>query len=56
MRDGSVFSEYRVRDGMSAREAEAAMGVRNRWQLKEGLFFNTSFEKVKCLKVKIKIH
>lgn len=47
MRDGSVFSEYRVRDGMSAREAEAAMGVRNRWQLKEGLFFNTSFEKVK---------
>lgn len=47
MRDGSVFSEYRVRDGLSAREAEAAMGVRNRWQLKEGLFFNTSFEKVK---------
>ncbi len=27
MRDGSVFSQYRVRDGMSAREAEAAMGV-----------------------------
>ncbi|WP_228198918.1 MULTISPECIES: SdrD B-like domain-containing protein [Acinetobacter] len=49
MRDGSVFSEYRVRDGMSAREAEAAMGVRNRWQLKEGLFFNTSFEKVKVI-------
>ncbi|WOE40636.1 MULTISPECIES: SdrD B-like domain-containing protein [Acinetobacter] len=49
MRDGSVFSEYRVRDGLSAREAEAAMGVRNRWQLKEGLFFNTSFEKVKVM-------
>lgn len=47
MRDGSVFSEYRIRDGLSAREAEAAMGVRNRWQLKEGVFFNTSFEKVK---------
>ena len=49
MRDGSVFSEYRVRDGISAREAEAAMGVRNRWQLKEGVFFNTSFEKVKVI-------
>jgi uncharacterized repeat protein (TIGR01451 family) len=49
MRDGSVFSEYRVRDGISAREAEAAMGVRNRWQLKEGIFFNTSFEKVKVI-------
>lgn len=47
--DSSVFSEYRVRDGISAREAEAAMGVRNRWQAAKGVYFNTSFEKIKVL-------
>ena len=49
MQDGSVFSEYRVRDGISAREAEAAMGLRNRWQVKKGIYINTSFEKVQSL-------
>jgi uncharacterized repeat protein (TIGR01451 family) len=45
--NGSVFSEYRVADdGLSAREAEAAMGLRNRWKIKDGVFINTSFEKV----------
>lgn len=47
--DGSVFSEYRVRDGMSAREAEAAMGLRNRWQVSKGIYLNTSFEKIQSL-------
>jgi hypothetical protein len=32
MKDGSVFSEYRVADGMSNREAEAAIGLKNRWK------------------------
>ena len=48
-KDSSVFSEYRVRDGISAREAEAAMGVRNRFEAAKGVYFNTSFEKVKVL-------
>jgi hypothetical protein len=48
-KDSSVFSEYRVRDGISAREAEAAMGVRNRWQAAKGVYFNTSFEKIKVM-------
>ena len=47
--DGSVFSEYRVRDGISAREAEAAIGTRNRWQLSKGFYANTSLEKVKAI-------
>lgn len=47
--DGSIFSEYRVRDGISAREAEAAMGLRNRWQVEKGIYLNTSFEKIQAL-------
>lgn len=47
--DGSVFSEYRVRDGISAREAEAAIGTRNRWQVAKGIYANTSLEKVKAI-------
>ena len=33
--NGTAFSEYRVRDGISAREAEAAIGLRNRWELEK---------------------
>ena len=47
--DGSVFSEYRVRDGISAREAEAAIGMRNRFQVAKGIYASTSFEKTKAL-------
>lgn len=50
MKDGTVFSEYRMRDGISAREAEAALGLRNQWHLAEGVRMNTSFEKIKSLK------
>lgn len=49
MQDGSVFSEYRVADGMSNREAEAALGLKNRWQLQPKVYINTSFERVKSL-------
>lgn len=41
-----VFSEYRVGNSLSTREAEAAIGLRNRWTLAEGLRANTSLEKV----------
>jgi len=47
--DSHVFSEYRVRDALDGREAEAAMGLRNQWALAEGLRLNTSFERVRAL-------
>ncbi len=50
MKDGTVFSEYRIRDGISARESEAALGLRNSWYLHDGIRLNTSFEKVQTLK------
>lgn len=43
------FSEYRARDAFDGREAEAAMGLRNQWQVAEGVRLNTSFERVKAL-------
>lgn len=49
MKDGTVFSEYRLRDGISAREAEAALGLRNRWSLGKGIRLNTSFERIESL-------
>lgn len=49
-KDASVFSEYRVRDGLSSREAEAAIGLRNRWELEDGVFVNGSFERTSTLK------
>lgn len=47
--NGTAFSEYRVRDAISAREAEAALGLRNRWELEKGVYANASFEKTKAL-------
>ena len=50
MKDGTVFSEYRLRDGIGAREAEAAIGLRNRWHVGNGIRLNTGFERVETLK------
>lgn len=47
--DSTAFSEYRVRDGISAREAEAAIGLRNRWELEKGFYVNAGFEQVKAV-------
>ena len=46
MKDGTLFNEYRMRDAISGREAEAATGLRNKWNLAEGLRLNTSFERI----------
>jgi len=50
MKDGRVFSEYRVRDAISAAEAEAAIGLRNRWYLAEDIRLSTNLERVTTLK------
>ena len=49
MKDGNLFSEYRVRDAISGGDAEAAMGLRNTWTLAEGIKLQTGFEKVHAL-------
>lgn len=45
-KDASFFNEYRVRDGISGQQAEAAIGLRNAWTLADGLRAHTTFERV----------
>jgi len=49
MKDGSVYSEYRARDAISAREAEAAIGLKNKWYVQKGLTLNTLLERIESL-------
>ncbi|MEC5384917.1 SdrD B-like domain-containing protein [Uliginosibacterium sp. H3] len=49
MKDGRAFSEYRARDAITGREAEAAMGLRNQWKVAEGVAVNTSFERINSI-------
>lgn len=49
MRDGSIFNEYRLRDAISGRDAEAAVGLRNLWPVRAGLAVSTAFEQVRVL-------
>ena len=49
LNDGRVFSEYRLRDALGGREAEAAVGLRNQWTLGEGIRLHTGFEQIRSL-------
>jgi uncharacterized repeat protein (TIGR01451 family) len=49
MKDGNVFSEYRIRDAISGGDAEAALGLRNMWTLAEGVKLQTGFERVHAM-------
>ena len=49
MKDGKVFSEYRVRDAVEGREAEAAIGLKNSWQIAKGIKLNTTLERIQKL-------
>ncbi len=49
MRGGHVFSEYRLRDAMAGREAQAAVGLRNQWRLGDGINLHTGFERTHSL-------
>ena len=49
MQDGRVFSEYRVRDAITAKDVEAAVGLRNRWSLTKDIRLNTNLERVTTL-------
>jgi large repetitive protein len=44
-----VFSEYRLADALAGRDAEAAVGLRNAWQINSDLRIHTTFERVNPL-------
>jgi hypothetical protein len=43
--EGQLFSEYRLRDAISGRDAHAALGLRNIWNLREGVRVSGGFER-----------
>lgn len=45
MKDGQIYSEYRLRDADDERDAQAAFGVRNLWNIADGIRITTSFER-----------
>src|SRR5258706_10022585 len=49
MKDGRLFSEYRIRDAMSGGDVEAAVGLKNLWSIAPGLRLGTSFERVQAI-------
>jgi|TARA_R100001509_G_scaffold165738_4_gene149483 uncharacterized repeat protein (TIGR01451 family) len=46
MKNGKVYSEYRLNDSFDGRSGQAAIGLRNQFQLAEGLGLNFGFERV----------
>ena len=46
MEDGSLYSEYRLRDAASGKEIQRALGLRNGWRLAEGLRLTTNVERL----------
>ncbi|PJK08921.1 hypothetical protein CO614_05875 [Lysobacteraceae bacterium NML120232] len=49
MEGGTVFSEYRMYDAFSARQAQWASGLRNLWHINENLSLQTGFERLQIL-------
>jgi hypothetical protein len=49
LRDTQTFSEYRLRDSISGRDVQAASGIRNTWDIAEGLRLGSSAEHVKVI-------
>lgn len=46
---GQVFSEYRSRDAFGGRDTQAAIGLRNGWEIDDGVNVNAGFERVEAL-------
>ncbi|MFC3814382.1 SdrD B-like domain-containing protein [Lysobacter sp. GCM10012299] len=47
VKDTQVFSEYRMRDAISGRDIQMASGIRNSWDVKDGLRLTTDAEHVR---------
>ncbi|MEY4537495.1 MAG: hypothetical protein RJB10_204 [Pseudomonadota bacterium] len=45
MKDGQLFSEYRLSGAQNGFDAAASIGVRNQWSISDGLVINTSAER-----------
>ncbi|MBU6437007.1 MAG: hypothetical protein KGQ77_05715, partial [Betaproteobacteria bacterium] len=45
--DASIYSEYRLRDALSGREVQHAVGLRNGWMVAEGLKLITTAERLR---------
>ena len=46
MQDGSLYSEYRLRDSASGKEVQRALGLRNGWRVAEGVRMTTNVERL----------
>ncbi len=46
IRDTQAFSEYRMRDSISGRDVQAASGIRNNWDIAQGVRLSSSVERV----------
>ncbi len=46
LRDAQFFNEYRVRNAIDGGQSEASTGLRNLWNVAEGLRLNTTLERV----------
>jgi uncharacterized repeat protein (TIGR01451 family) len=46
LKNTQMFTEYRARDAFGGRDAEASIGLRNRWAIAPGLVLNTSFRRI----------
>lgn len=49
MKGGRLFSEYRAKDSLSGLQTEAAIGLRNMWDISPKLKINASLEQIKSL-------
>ncbi len=46
IRDTQVYSEYRMRDAINGRDLQLASGIRNFWDVREGLRLTTALEHI----------
>ncbi|MBO6792304.1 MAG: OmpA family protein [Balneolaceae bacterium] len=46
LKNGQIFSEYRMNDAVEGRSGQASLGLRNRFVIKEGLGMNVGFERI----------
>jgi hypothetical protein len=49
MQGGNVFSEYRLRDAVEGRESQVATGLRNAWQVGDGVLLSTTAERLRVV-------
>ncbi|MTI87564.1 MAG: hypothetical protein FH748_06300 [Balneolaceae bacterium] len=50
MKNGQVYSEYRIDDAMDGKSGQAAIGLRNRFELSKGFGLNVGFERIFTIK------